>query len=240
MSIRTGGTAPYAPPLTVLHVINQFRERGLGTPITENVLLKASVSESLAPRTLAALRVLELIDAEGNPTTEMEGLRRAKSDEFAPKLEALVRNVYAEVFQYTDPSKDDGTKVADAFRDYEPAGQRARMVSLFLGLCAAAGILPENAARKTVAPLRGAKKSETARRATASMSKTKGANELGGIVVVSGIDPAINGLLQKLPKNGEGWTELDRKRWLEVFTSVVDFAIPIQATTSGSSPDDEE
>src|SRR5579862_1531851 len=191
MPIRTGGTAPYAPPVTVLHVINQFRERGLTTPITETVLLKASVSESLAARTLAALRLLELIDTEGNPTAELEGLRRAKTDEFAPRLEAIIRSVYAEVFQYTDPAKDDATKIADAFRDYEPAGQRARMVTLFLGLCAEAHIIPEGVVRKQAARTTGRPTVAAPRRATVPPSPRGHAAGVTATVMMTGggIDP---------------------------------------------------
>jgi Family of unknown function (DUF5343) len=238
MAVRTGGVAPYAPPLTVLHLIKQYRERGLTTPITEGVLLKASVSESLAPRTLAALKNLDLIDSDGNPTAEMEGLRRAKSDEFAPRLEAIVRNVYAEVFQYADPAKDDTQKIADAFRDYNPAGQRARMVSLFMGLCVAAGIVPETAVRKspTTTPT---KKTVTQKR---SSDSAKGTDSTRGPTVL-GLDPALTGILLKLPHpNGAGWTSEDRTKWLTLFTSILDYAVPVQAKPEAvaDEPDDDE
>lgn len=239
MAVRTGEIAPYAPPATVLHLINQFRERGLTTPITEAVLLKASVSESLAPRTLAALKVLDLVDPEGNPTPEMEGLRRAKSDEFAPRLEAIVRNVYAEVFQYTDPAKDDTAKVADAFRDYNPAGQRARMVSLFLGLCAAAGIIPETSVRRVATSGgSGTKKSAQQKRPA---TPPKGADQAQRALAV-GLDPAVTGMLQKLPVNGAGWSAETRKQWLAVFTTVLDYAIPIRTKSEGvaDEPDGDE
>ena len=226
MAVRTGGVAPYAPPQTVLHLIKQYRERGLTTPITESVLLKASVSESLAPRTLAALKNLDLIDSEGNPTPEMEGLRRAKSDEFAPRLEAIIRNVYAEVFQYADPAKDDTAKISDAFRDYNPAGQRTRMVSLFMGLCAAAGIIPEPAVRKAATASPTKKNTVTQKR---SSDSAKGADSVQRLAV-PGLDPAISGLLQKLPANGARWKNAEeRRQWLDVFTTVLDYTIQVQA-----------
>lgn len=236
MAVRIGGVAPYAPPQTVLHLIKQFRERGLTTPITEGVLLKASVSESLAPRTLAALKNLDLIDPEGNPTAEMEGLRRAKSDEFASRLEAIVRNVYAEVFQYADPAKDDTAKIADAFRDYNPAGQRARMVSLFMGLCAAAGIIPETAVRKSPTAST-TKKPVTQKRSSDSAKGVDSAQR----PAVPGLDPAISGILLKLPGNGAGWSTEDRTRWLTLFTSILDYTIPVQAKSEvgADEPDDD-
>ena len=148
MAIVTGGTAPYAPPATVLQVIEAFRDRGLTTPITIDVLLRASVNESLAPRTLKSLEVLELIDGDGAPTPAMEGLRRAPQEDFRKRMEELVRGVYAEVFKFTDPATDEPSRVADAFRAFNPIGQRGRMVTLFMGLCEAAGIVPEGTTRK--------------------------------------------------------------------------------------------
>ena len=45
--IRTTASAPYAPPATVLYVVNALRDRGLTTPITGDVLLRVGISDSL-------------------------------------------------------------------------------------------------------------------------------------------------------------------------------------------------
>lgn len=141
MPLEAGGGAPYAPVATVLEVINRYRDRGLQTPFTVDVLTRAGVTDGLAPRTLQSLRLLDLINGEGQPTEEFERLRQAPTDEFPHRLEALIRMVYADVFQFADPSVDGPERVSDAFRQYSPAGQRGRMVTLFLGLCQEAGIV---------------------------------------------------------------------------------------------------
>lgn len=143
MPLAPDGPAPYAPVATVLDVINRYRDRGLGTPFNTELLERAGVTASLAPRTLQSLRHLDLIDDNGEPREEFELLRRAPSDEFPERLQELVRNVYADVFQFADPAVDSPERVADAFRQYNPPGQRGRMVTLFLGLCQAAGIIEE-------------------------------------------------------------------------------------------------
>src|SRR5262249_39720039 len=141
MPLASGSTAPYAPPATVQAAIKAYRDRGLTTPITAEVLVRASIPETLARRTLRSLVSLDLIDDQGRPTSEFEPVKKAPTAEFKGKLEELVRSVYAEVFQFADPSTDSTEKITDAFRSYLPDGQRSRMVTLFLGLCEAAGIL---------------------------------------------------------------------------------------------------
>lgn len=236
MTLRTDRPAPYAPAATILAVINGFRDRGLATPFTPEVLLRAGVTDSLVPRTLNSLQVLDLIDEGGNPTAQLEGLRRAKTDEFKVRLEEVVRSVYAEVFQFTDPAKDDANRVTDAFRVYEPSGQRGRMVSLFMGLCEAAGILPEGLPRKPTSTGAGRKSLAKPIIAKRSSDSVKGGEY--ATLVVAGVDPLIVAALQKLPPNKKGWTQEERTKWLTFFTTTLDFTVPIRAPGSAAGTDD--
>lgn len=142
MPIQPDGQAPYAPPGRVISVIEGFRERGLQTPFTLDVLMRAGVTESLAPRTRRALKDLDLIDADGEPTAEFQQLRKASRAEYKDRLAAIIRAAYVNVFKFTDPATDPPEKVRDAFRHYQPVGQQPGMVVLFLGLCEYAGIAP--------------------------------------------------------------------------------------------------
>jgi hypothetical protein len=247
MPIRTGGTAPYAPPATVLYVVNALRDRGLTTPITGDVLLRAGISDSLVPRVLRSLIGLELVDEDGKLTPAMDGLRRVPSAEFKTRLTEHVRGVYEEVFNFTDPAKDDIKRITDAFRAYEPMGQRTRMVTLFMGLCEAAGIIPEGATRKaTVVASGGSGRKPAApvkRQAERQKSDPPPAAVATGLP--SSIPPVLAGMLHNIPPNGTGWTQADRDRWLTLFGQILDYTIPIrQATvTLGPPPvedDDEE
>src|SRR5690349_12129895 len=106
MPILPNGIAPYAPAATVLSVIDRARQRGLPPTVTKDVLMRAGVSESLIPRTLQSLQLLELINDDGTWTPNLETLRRAPESELQSTLAEIVRSVYADVFQYVDPSKD--------------------------------------------------------------------------------------------------------------------------------------
>ena len=232
MPLRPNERAPYAPSATILDLINRFRDKGLSTPFNADVLGRASVSDSLIPRTLASLEGLELIDQQGNPTEQFEVLRRAPNAEFQARLAEIVKGVYAEVFQYASPATDTIHDIADAFRSYNPAGQRRRMVTLFVGLCDAAGLIPDGAPAKP-----GSKPVRTAANASARGAATimKGRSAArsaarGGAVggTQNGTIPsAISGLLGSLPTGGAGWTQGQRDRFLKTFEAVLDFVVPV-------------
>lgn len=244
MPVRTGGTAPYAPGETILQAITAFRERGLTTPITEDVLIRASIPESLAKRTLRSLQGLDLLDATGNPTAEFEGLRRVPTTEFKQRLEALIRSVYAEVFQFTDPAKDDPDRVADAFRMYDPPGQRSRMVALFLRLCAASGIIPEQQAKPRTAP---AGKRKSPRESSVRINSTKSAaprardaraGPSDALGMNADLPPALVGLIASIPVH-RGWTAGDRAKFMTAFGHVLDFTVPIVSAVAVPDDGDE-
>lgn len=232
MPVRSGETAPYAPPATILQLIETFRERGLAVPFTAEVLARAGVSESLIPRTLATMAGLDLIDEQGTPTEALESLRRAPKAEYRDALAAVVRGAYAEVFQFADPSKDDVERISDAFRAFKPPGQRRRMVTLFLALCDSAGLIPDGALAKpgeqrTTWATGRAKKAEkrsngASRSSKPSTAKTPSRKNYGGM-----IPPAIAGLLESLPPEEEGWTKGQRDKFIATFKSVLDFVIPV-------------
>jgi hypothetical protein len=163
MAMRVDGPAGYAPTKTVVQILDRMRATGLPTPLTLDSLVRIGVSKSLAPRTLQTLRLLDLVDEQGSATEALEDLRRAPNAEFKSKLVALLKSVYSDVFAILEPSGASYEQVQDAFRGFTPAGQRDRMVTLFLGLLQYAeygGDLPTaprgvNAAVRTVRSTRG-------------------------------------------------------------------------------------
>jgi hypothetical protein len=225
-----------------MDVITRFRERGLQTPFDIDVLTRAGVSESLAPRVLLSLRHLDLIDEAGAPTELFERLRRAPSDEFQARLEEVIRAVYADVFQFADPTTDSAERVADAFRQYNPPGQRNRMVTLFLGLCQEAGII-EQAPQRTRTS-RVSRQSATPARGTGSRPTTPRQSKKDQQVQQSGASafpPELTGLLNSLPPRAEGWTKDRRDKFLEAFGVVLDFVIPVrEAHEFEPEPEEDE
>ena len=89
--------------------------------------LRLGISETVAPRTLQALKLLELVGVDGNPAPTFDDLRRAAEEDFQSRLVEHLRCVYADVFSIRDPAQDEVTKIRDAFRHYRPQGMRDRI-----------------------------------------------------------------------------------------------------------------
>ncbi|MFL5386481.1 MAG: DUF5343 domain-containing protein [Longimicrobiaceae bacterium] len=255
MAVLTGSPAAYAPPQAVLSIINRYRERGLPNPITLEVLTRAGVTDSLAPRTLQTLRILDLIDGDGTPSETLEGLRSAPSTEFQARMQDFVRGAYPEVFTYVNPSVDDLEQIRDAFRPYKPHGQQARMVSLFVGLLEAAGLREPavNGAGEPVqrrpplkrgAPLPGTRSRKASSGANGGAPPAQGTPApppapLATPVVppmpqgstdTADAPPAVLGLLRELPKDGKTWSPGQQQRFLAAFTAVIQLLYPAEGT----------
>lgn len=141
MPVFPGGPAPYPPSGKLIDLIERHRSTGLPTPLTTARVARLINSDALAPRTLKALELLDLIDGNGEPTAPFEALTGGSNDEFKERLAETLRAGYADVFQYIDPAQASADELEKQFRNYEPRGQLARMIACFRGLCEYAGIM---------------------------------------------------------------------------------------------------
>lgn len=230
MPVTQAQSGPYAPAPAIMGVVERYRDRGLPTPVTAEVLARAGVSESLVPRTLYALQVLDLIDEAGKPTPVLEKIKLAPQGEYQGRLGEWLNGAYAELLQFVDPATADETAIRDAFRGYRPHGQADRMVTLFIGLFRAAGIAPEKtmsgpARKKPVGagpPKLKASPAAKARPDTlVHQPKPDGAVNFAGA-----LPPPIAGLLASLPMHGQGWSKAQRDAFMATFEVVVDFCFP--------------
>ena len=232
MAVTNESSAPYAPGSAVMGIIERYRERGMTTPFTAEVLQRAGVSESLTPRTLQALQVLDLVDEGGNPTENLESIRSCPSAEYKQRLAKWVQGAYADAFSFMDPSKDSDESIRDAFRSYKPLGQQGRMVSLFLHLCGAAGIIDESVKKES--------KPRQRKPASAKQKPTPRTLDTNREKHVTGMPPALAGLMSSLPATNQGWPKEQRDKFIATFAAVLDFCYEIREQEPTSVNSDDE
>jgi hypothetical protein len=230
MPISREKAAPYAPARAILDIIGRHRSKGLPAPVDKEVLGRAGISDSLIPRTLQALQALDLVDEGGQHTDTLEGLRLAPEGEYQQRLREWLNAAYADILQFVDPETDSEVKVRDAFRPFNPKGMQDRMVTLFTGLYAAAGVRQEKEKAKpngSVSRPRAVRPTERKSAAQAPANPTPSHGSWSSI----DLPPAILGLMKSLPLNGEGWPQDRRDRFVTTFQAVIDFCYPIVADT---------
>ncbi len=217
-------TAPYAPVANVLGVIRRLRERGLPEVLGLPDLERVGVPEGNAPRTLAALKFLGLVGEDDSRTEAFERLGRAPTNEYPEALAEIVRRAYQPVFTVIDPAEDSEIVLHDAFRHYEPQGQRERMVTLFLGLCQEAEIVeggpperrPRQRRRQTVQPTGIPSEEQVGQ---PSVRQRPPAQDGDGADY-----RLLAALMQQLPKDGK-WTKAKRDKWISAVSAGVDLLV---------------
>lgn len=131
--------APYAPPGTVLQVVEHFCETDVPPEIDRARLTQIGVSDSLMPRVWATLEFLRLITEDGTALEAFRNLRYAPQESFQEVFQGILQTAYSHIFTAFDPETLDDRALNNAFKPYSPGGQRQRMVVLFVGLCRKAG-----------------------------------------------------------------------------------------------------
>jgi hypothetical protein len=131
--------APYAPPATVLAVIRHHRKRDVPERISTATLQQIGVTESLIPRTVAALKFLGLVQDDLTTTEKFRSLRYAKDDDYEDTLGRILDDVYEDVLKVIELPTATEQEIENAFIPFSPGGQRQRMITLFLALANEAG-----------------------------------------------------------------------------------------------------
>lgn len=228
MPVTQDQPAPYAPASAVLSLIDRYRNKGLPTPVDADVLARAGISASLIARTLQAMQSLDLLTEDGKPSPVLEGIRLAPEPELKQRMLEWLTAAYSDALQFIDPATASEGEIRDAFRSYKPIGQQNRMVTLFMGLFAGAGVGPERQKPTTKrAPTGSIVKPRPLVRTTAT-PENKSKPRIP-TVTDAGLPPALVGLLASLPTEEEGWTRTERDRFMHTFGAVLDFCFPPQA-----------
>lgn len=158
MAIDRSSTAPYTPAAALIAGLRHWRVAP-AAQVDEDFLLDAGVGRTVAPRTMQSLRLLDMVDEDGRPLEALSLLRHADDAEYRHRLAEWLRTAYGWVFDAVgDPRASSDQQLMEAFRANRPAGQRSRMVALFVGLCKEAGLI-DGAPSRTLAAARASPRS---------------------------------------------------------------------------------
>jgi hypothetical protein len=227
---------PYAPPSNVVSVLQRLRSRNLPDRINTDYLRDAGISDGTVSRALFALRFLGLIDEGGLLTESLKSIHTSTDEEYKVILAGLIKEAYKEVFSVLDPSQDSQDKILNVFRRYTPASQRMRMVIFFLGMCREAGIptLDVPKARPMAERTPKLETNKSSMKGITSKEKTR-ANR---VTALTGINPALEGLIRALPEPGEALSKDRRKQWIQMAEATLMFLYP--EIVANSTPDSKE
>ena len=145
---REGPFRPYAPPANIISVLQRLRRMNMPSHIGRNFLRGAGISDNIIPRVIAALRFLDLMSEEDEPTELLHTLAASSEEDYPGILDQIIRTAYAEDFENINPSTDLQTRIIGAFQRYQPRSQHSRQVMLLLGLCREAGMTTADAPRE--------------------------------------------------------------------------------------------
>jgi len=215
---------PYAPGNRTVEVIRRIREGKSGNALTLNQLQALGVAAGNADRVQRALTFYRLIEPPDFTLTESAtALRKASDDEYPGLLGGIIRKAYAGVFEIVDPATATRNDLVNAFRPYDPAGQRDNMITLFVAVCREAKLMPSDAepqrratgaAKKVAASLKGTVPSQIRKRFTDS----------GGF-----LHPVLDTMLADVKQKfvAGKWTQQERDRFMAIFPLTLDTYLPI-------------
>lgn len=263
MPVTTNDFAPYTSPTNVLSVIKRFREYTLPDILSVQELVHMGIPDGSATRVQQALKFLQLIDDEARLTPAFRHLGQASTIEYTEMLAQILRSAYILVFKNLDPTHASDSDLEDAFRYYEPRAQRRRMVALFVGLAKEAGIVPEDRLLgrqpRTTQRVTSKKNNMAVPKASNGVTRLENKQLLPiqtglfsheePVALAKTVEQSykhkqyelLSGFFEKLPDNEE-WSETERNRWLQAFTSTLDLVITVKKdggmTAKGSAADE--
>ena len=235
---------PYAPPENVGRVLAKVRQSGVRTLDTD-FLSQLGIHVAMAPRTIRALEFLGFTDKAGVPAPLLQQYYAAATEDDAKALLAnAIKSSYEIVWRAASPEAESREKIEQAFRLMEPAGQRNRMVTLFLGLCRLAGISVKDPPSSRPG---GTNQSRPPRTQQTKPSKN-GTETIAPVVIEpplpskNGVGnevlfhPSIDAYLRaiRVLTEGDGWDQETRDRVVRGFETQLDLFLPVKKEASGA------
>jgi hypothetical protein len=225
--------APYTSIGNMLMVLKRIRNGWLPSHVDSEEIQRVGVTKGNASRTIITLQFLELLD-ENEATTELwKAIATASANEYPEILADILTNSYVSIFElHPVPSEATDIDIDNAFRKMEPLGQKARMISLFRGLCQEANLIagdPLTRSRKSkqVSREKGEESAEIPSKDAIRATKFRTPEKINPSLVWYNYLETLIGVLPD-PENPR-WTSSERDKWLNALRYMLELLIDIDS-----------
>jgi hypothetical protein len=229
MTLVAGGEGAYTTTAAMIAAIEGCRQgAGISFPLAGEDLIAAGVSHSLVTRTLRSMRLLDLLQDGGMPTNFLVDIVTVTTEEYPNALKRWLHHAYEPILRQVDPEQASQEAIMHAFRHFEPTGQGRAMAALLQGLWRYANGSDEPSVvpvRRSLPSRLAAFEAQRAQQEAASAAARRHA--AAAAAGRSDLPAGLLGLLQQIPRGGDGWTRRRREEFLHAFAAVLDFTVPI-------------
>lgn len=209
---ENGFTAPYTSFLTLSRLIEQMAEEG-GAPSRMDRSYLAKLPGGAQTIFLASCKTLGLIDDDMHPTSALEALIDASGEQRKALMADLVRKYYGGPLSLGDRATQ--AQLEEEFRKLGVTGSTLRKaIGFYLNICRYAGISYSSNFKLPKVQSNGTR----AKRKTADPKPPTGGEQepeppVGGR---DDLPTLVQGLIEKLPADGDDWTASESKQWLDI------------------------
>jgi len=220
--------APYASPENVLRVLDRVHKNGLRGKVDADFLGQLGIGDGMVNRTIRALEFLGFTkpDEEGEPTSLLEQYIVSSDEDAQALLREAVASSYDLIFRAVHPETADRTAIHTAFKPMKPQGQWTRMVTLFLGLCKAAGMTVKDPPNNRPGKTEGSRvlRRDPSKPKPKIISRKERPTAETQLALPQGpsraLDPALVGIMGKIP---DLETAEDLEAWIAMFRAAFSF-----------------
>ena len=236
---------PYFAFRTLLNQLDFMKEKGVPARIDRSFLV--GMSGAGQAQYITGLRSLGLIDGNGAVSPALtEMVNASVSDRKRVLREALQRR-YAKAIELGKTNATTGQLVELWREQYGATGDTARKgIAFYLNAARYAGDIPLSPMFQT--PKVSSSGTSTRRRRSSGGGATGDSDGPGDDdhgtppkpPLFADVHPALAGVLGELPRQGSGWTQARRDKFMTTFEAVVDFTIPIVTEEIDDEDEDQE
>lgn len=225
--------APYTSFATLMSTVDRMKEQG-GAPDRVDRSYLSNLPGGAQTVFLASCKSLGLIDDDLVPTAKLNELIAVAEDQRKAVVGKLIREFYVGPLSLSERATQH--QLEEEFRKLSVTGSTLRKaVGFFLAATRFAEIpVSPNFKLPKAAPSTPRKRSKNGGGNSSDAEQTPPAPPATG-----GLPTIVGGLVEKLPKEGETWTESEAHQWLEIAKLTFPFVYSYEASTpNGAGGDD--